>query len=149
MFCLWNLSVANEIKIWRENLHSHRYHFTELNFYIISQKKKKKSTWNLLSSHSSNKEKRRKRAMIPPFYPKRLQTRKTLKRLKRDFPPFLLIAQISHILQKSMQNQREFSKIPKSPRRGIKKKLRTRVLSRRSIRTVVKSRPSSIQNWTK
>lgn len=148
MFCLWNLSVANEIKIWRENLHSHRYHFTELNFYIISQKKKKKSTWNLLSSHSSN-NKKREESDDSTILSETITNAKTLKRLKRDFPPFLLIAQISHILQKSMQNQREFSKIPKSPRRGIKKKLRTRVLSRRSIRTVVKSRPSSIQNWTK
>lgn len=147
MFCLWNLSVANEIKIWRENLHSHRYHFTELNFYIISQKKKK-STWNLLSSHSSN-NKKREESDDSTILSETITNAKTLKRLKRDFPPFLLIAQISHILQKSMQNQREFSKIPKSPRRGIKKKLRTRVLSRRSIRTVVKSRPSSIQNWTK
>lgn len=137
----------NKNLAWKSSFTQISFHGTKL-LYNFS-KKKKKSTWNLLSSHSSNKEKRRKRAMIPPFYPKRLQTRKTLKRLKRDFPPFLLIAQISHILQKSMQNQREFSKIPKSPRRGIKKKLRTRVLSRRSIRTVVKSRPSSIQNWTK
>lgn len=136
----------NKNLAWKSSFTQISFHGTKL-LYNFSKKKKNLREIYFLLIHRITRN--GKRAMIPPFYPKRLQTRKTLKRLKRDFPPFLLIAQISHILQKSMQNQREFSKIPKSPRRGIKKKLRTRVLSRRSIRTVVKSRPSSIQNWTK